>query len=400
MGESGHLLLVWGAFLLVGFVAHYVGRRTHVPRVTLLLVLGVLTGPAVLDLVPHGVSEWFPTVSRVALSMVGFILGHQFEWRSLRRTGTSVLVVSLVEALLSAVAVALALVAAGTDLALALLFAAGAPATAPAATLDVIRGARARGPVTDLVSRVVAIDDAWGVLLFSVLIVVVQTLHGGSFDGGLLLHGLWEVGGGLLVGALLGLPVAWLGGRVVEGQLTLVEMLGAVLLVAGLAELLGFSHLLASMAMGTVVANRPRHDPAFHAIEDASQPFLIVFFLLAGYELDLVMLRSVPLIGVVYVLARAAGKLGGATLGARLAGLGRAERRYAGWCLLPQAGVALGLGLALAERFPELGRGLLSTLVATTIAFELVGPSSTQLALARAGESGLAPDPAPDPDEA
>lgn len=386
--EGGTTLWLLGLFLVLGFVAHYVGRRAHVPRVTLLLLIGVAVGPSALDLVPASVADWFPLVSRITLSMIGFMLGRHFKWGELKQSGRGVLVLSVVEAVGAAVAVGAALFVAGAGLALSLVFAAVAPATAPAATVDVIREVSAKGPVSETTLRVVAIDDAWGVLLFSALVVIVQSTLGVEGEAwGYLLEGAREVFGGVVLGLLLGAPMAWLSGRVVDGELTMIETLGAVLIAAGLAEQLGLSHLIACMTMGAVVANWGEHDRAFHAIEGASEPFLIVFFLLAGYALELGSLREVSWFGLLYVAARAAGKLGGARLGARLGGLSAPERRYVGWCLLPQAGVALGLGLSLAEHLPELGPRVLSTLVATTIAFELTGPIAARLALKRAGEA-------------
>lgn len=384
--EADELILV-GLFLLAGFVAHVLGRRVHVPRVTLLLLIGFLAGPSVFDLVPREASNWFPLTARLALSIIGFQLGERFFGRKLRETGRSVLIVSLAEVAGAATAVFFFLLCFGYTLPLALLLAAVAPASAPAATMDVIREARAKGPVTDTVLGSVAIDDAWGVILFSILLAVAQAIHGQVESATILLGGLWEVVGGILLGVLVGLPMAWLTGRVRPGELTLIESLGFVFLCSGLATRFQLSHILACMAMGATVSNVAKHHTRpFHAIEEVEQPFLIIFFLLAGFDFDASQLRNVGMIGVIYITARSAGKIAGASLGGVLAAAPPGVRTYTGFCLLPQAGVALGLALMVAQRYPQLGSQILSIIVGTTIVFELAGPVMTRYALRRAGE--------------
>lgn len=175
---SGHTeayaLIVVGLFLLAGFAAHTLGRRIHVPRVTLLLIMGFVAGSSAFDLIPEEAAQWFPLTARLALSIVGFQLGERFLGKKLRDTGTTVLSVSLAEVIGAAATVLLVLLLCGFSLPIALLLAAVAPASAPAATLDVIREVKSKGPLTDTVLGVVAIDDAWGVILFSVLLVVTR----------------------------------------------------------------------------------------------------------------------------------------------------------------------------------------------------------------------------------
>ncbi len=385
-GEAFALILV-GLFLLSGFAAHVVGRRIRVPRVTLLLLIGFLAGPYVLDLIPMEASAWFPLTARIALSVVGFQLGERFLGRKLRETGHTVLSVSLAEVVAASATVTAALLLFGFPLPLALLLGAVAPASAPAATLDVVREAKAKGPLTDTVLGVVAIDDAWGVILFSMLLVVVQAVTGQAASAEVLLHGLREVGGGILLGVLLGLPMSWLTGRARPGELTLVETLGFVFLCSGLAIRFELSHILACMAMGATVSNLAQHhERPFHAIEEVEQPFLILFFLLAGFDFEASQLSTVGAAALVYVAARAMGLIGGGWVGGSIAGASREVRSHTGLCLLPQAGVALGLALIVSERFPELGPQVLSIVIATTIVFEILGPIVTRFALRHAGE--------------
>ncbi len=394
--ETAWPLIAVGAFLLVGYAAHVIGRRAHVPRVTLLLLIGVVAGPNALGLVPRSAAEWFPIVSEVALSIIGFMLGERFIGRRMKSAGKIILAVSIAETLGAAIAVFVVLALLGVPIELALLLAGIAPASAPAATVDVVRENGAAGPLTDVVLGVVAIDDVYGIALFSLLLVMAQAISGEGVAVAALASAGWEIVGGIGVGVLLGVPMAWVSGRARPGELTLIETLGFVLLCGGIAVALDVSYLLAAIALGATVANRAKHhERPFHAIEGIEQPFLIVFFLFAGFEFDLMESRSFGLAGLAYVVARSVGKLLGCAVGARAVDAPEVIRKYVGWCLLPQAGVALGLGLLAAQRFPEYGSSLLSLLVGTTFLFEVLGPIATRISLRRSGEAGRA-DPSED----
>ena len=375
--------------LLVGWSAHVAGEKTGIPRVTLLLLVGVLAGPHVFDLIPHEVASWFDQVTHLALAMVGFLLGESFLGRELRESGRTVMMVSVGEVMAVSLVVFLTALALGMGPVVALLLAGLAPASAPASTLDVIRETGAQGPLSRTVLGVVAIDDAWGVILFSLLLVVAQAVASDAAPMSWLLSGLWEVLGGVMLGVLLGWPMALLTGRMRPGEPTLLEASGFVLLCGGLALYLNLSYLLACMALGATVANRAKHyKRPFREIEGVSQPFLVMFFLLAGYKLDVEALPALGWIGLAYILARSVGLIAGGAVSARLAGAPEAVQRNVGWCLLSQAGVALGLALLVEDRFPELGRQVLPLVIASTAIFEVAGPVVVRWRLRRAGEIG------------
>ena len=387
--SQGPALIVLGLALLAGYVAYVAGPRLHVPRVTLLLLVGVLCGPSALDLVPEAIIGWFPFVAHMALAMVGFLLGERFAGRSLQDTGRAVLWISVGESLAAAAAVLAALLLAGAPLPLALVMAGIAPASAPAAILETVREGGTEGPLTETLLGVVAVDDAWGVLTFSVLFVVAQAVSGAGAPLQQLLTGIWEVGGAALLGAAVGLPMAWITGRVREGEPTLVEAMGFVFLCSGLATVLHVSYLLAAMVLGVVVAVRAHHHQRpFHEIEGVSEPFFAVFFVLAGLKLDLGVLPTLGVIGAVYVLARGAGLVAGGIVSGKLSGAEDAVARRIGWCLLPQAGVALGFALLAQQRMPDIGDTVLSLVIATTVLFEVLGPLLARWQLRRAGEWG------------
>jgi Kef-type K+ transport system membrane component KefB len=229
----------------------------------------------------------------------------------------------------------------------------------------------------------VAVDDAWGLIVFALAFATVESVSGGDGATTTLARAGWELGGAVLVGTALGLPMALLSGRVRPGEPTLVEALGMVFLCGGIAIWLDASFLLAAMTMGAVVANLARHHTRpFHAIEHIEWPFLIVFFVGSGAAADLGALFDAGALVAAYVLLRAAGRIAGAAL----AGHDAVSRRWMGVALMPQAGVALGMALVAAQRLPDLGPSLLGVVIAGTVLFEIVGPVCTRLALAGAGE--------------
>jgi Kef-type K+ transport system membrane component KefB len=269
----------------------------------------------------------------------------------------------------------------------ALLLAAIATATAPAATTDVVHEIKADGPFSRVLLGVVAIDDAWGLIVFSFCLAAATSLSGGGDALTVMLHGLWELGGALLLGLLLGVPMAYFTGRIRGGEPTLAEALGLVFLCGGLALWLEVSFLLAAMVMGGTVAKLAKHHQRpFHEIQHIEWPFMILFFVLAGAALNVEALMALGTIGGGYIVLRTASRLFGAWLGGLFAHGSKIERRWMGLALMPQAGVALGMALVATQRIPELADTLLPIVISATVFFELIGPVLTRLALKRAGE--------------
>lgn len=385
---NGDLFILLGSILLLALGAHGVGRKLHVPRVTLLLLLGVAASPAGFDFLPPEAEDSFGLITNLALAMVGFLLGERMALNELRHHGGMVMTVSLSITLVTSFMVFLGVWAVTGDLVAALLLAGIAPATDAAATLDVINESGARGTLTDRVWGVVAVDDAWCILLFSVLLVTAESLGG---NGGSLVSslqtGLWELGGAVLLGLGLGLPMAWLTGRLRKGEPMVLEAVGFVLLCAGIAQSLHLSYLLACMVLGAVVANNAHHHlRPFRSIHGIADPFLAIFFFLAGYRLEPALLLTLGAVGAAYLLMRLVGRIAGAYLGARMAGADRRASWRMGWCLLPQAGVAMGLALVATERVPQAAPYILPLAIGSTVVFEVLGPLVMLWHLRRAGE--------------
>lgn len=384
------ILITLGALFLVGLLTDLLGRRTPLPRVTLLLLAGFFIGPWGLDILPDFRKEWFPVVTDIALSMLGFLLGHNMTMASLKKRGKIVLWISLGEVLTAAAAVFFGLLIMGVRPEIALLLAGIAPASAPATTIDVIREMRAEGEFSRTLESVVAIDDAWGLIIFSFLLAVVQTLYGNGDGWGMLLLSAWEIGGAMFLGVLLGIPMAYLTGRLQPGEPTLAEALGIVLLCGGLAIWLNVSFILAGMALGATVANfATHHRRPFTAIEGIEWPFMILFFILAGASLEIDSLWETSLLGIAYILLRMFGLVMGAWAGGVMSEADPVWRRWMGMALWPQAGVALGMALLASHHLPEFKEVIMPVVIGSTIIFELIGPVMTRKALVKVGESQL-----------
>ena len=280
-----------------------------------------------------------------------------------------------------------ALLSCGVSAQLALLFAGIAPATDPAATADVVHEAKTKGPFSRTLLGVVAVDDAWGLILFSCCFAAAAALSGVDGFTAPLTSALWEICGAIALGVLLGLPAAKLTGHIQPGEPTLSEALGIVFVCGGLAIWLDVSFLIASMVLGVVVVNLAKHhNRPFHAIENIEWPFMVLFFVLAGASLQLPALKSVGLIAGVYIAARAVGRVLGGWAGGAMCRTDKPTRRWIGFALMPQAGVALGMALVASSRMPQLRDFVLPVVISSTVFFELTGPLLTHYALHRVGE--------------
>lgn len=383
------ILLVLGLLFLVGLAADLLGRFTFLPRVTLLLLGGLAIGPAGFSLLPdHFLDTWFPALTSIALALIGFLLGHQISIKALRKRGSVVLHISVFEALGAALAVGSTLLLFGADPIVAILLAGIAPATAPAATYDVVHEIGATGEFPDTLLSVVAIDDVWGLLLFALMAATATVMNGEAGVAGGITTGLLEIFGSVALGGVLGIPMAYLTGRIRSGEPTLAEALGLILLSAGIAQWLELSPILTAMAMGSVVASLAKHhDRPFHAIEGVEWPFMILFFVLAGASLDPGALSLVSGIAVLYILSRCIGIYVGVRLGGHLSGADRSLRKWLGLALFPQAGVAIGMALLASQRFPEFASIILPVVLASTVFLEIVAPVLSRRAIIAASSS-------------
>lgn len=383
-------LLTLGVLFSVGLFADQLGRRTRIPRVTLLLLCGLLAGT--LGLLPERVEELTDTITITALTLVALLLGGSLRLETLKAHGIEILVISLAIVLATLVIVTAGLTLLGVDLALALVLASIATATAPAATLDVINQSEVTNRFTRIVIGVVAIDDAWGLLIFSMCLAVASQMAGHT--GAVGVPVLLETGGAIALGLAIGLPAAFLTGRINQGEPLQIEALAIGFLTAGLAVWFDVSFLMAGMVVGALIVNLARHHTrAFHEIEHVQWPFMIVFFILAGAALELGSLSELGIIGVAFITLRTVSRLLGGWIGATLARVPQTERHLYGMALLPQAGVAIGMALLAGQALPQWEEQIIGLTIGATVFFELTGPFATLWAVRRSRVSGSASEP-------
>jgi Kef-type K+ transport system membrane component KefB len=383
--EHSAILITLGLLLLAGLALDALGARTRLPRVTLLVLFGILVGSSGLDLIPRETAdEWYPLIAKFALVMVAFLLGGRLTRSVIEEQGRPILGVSIGAVVITCLTVGIGLWVFGADPLLCLIFAGISVATAPAATQDVIRASKVNLPFTRILSGVVAIDDAWALIVFSLLLAAGHAWLGNEATGPVQ-HIATEIGGAVIIGFGIGLPAAYLTGRLEPGEPSLTEALGIVFLCGGVALATGASFLLSTMICGAVIANMARHHARpFHEIESVEWPFMVVFFILAGASLEFAAVVEIGLVGVAYVLLRIIGRVLGGWIGGRAGGMGRLESRWIGLALMPQAGVAMGMALVAADAFPDQARSILAIAIGTTVIFELIGPLFTQIAISKA----------------
>jgi Kef-type K+ transport system membrane component KefB len=384
-GTAAQFLLTIGGIILLGLVTITLGRKTFLPRVTLLLIFGMIIGKEGLNIIPMMISNQFEIVANMALLMVGFLLGGKLTKESLQHSMSQVLWISISAAVVTTAVVAIGLIVIGVSMEIAILLGCLASATAPAAILDVVLESEQKGEFADKLLSIVALDDAWALMMFAVGVAIVSSLNGDSAGASPAVMALKDIGGAVVLGLLLGFPAAYLTGRLKQGRPILSEALGVVFLCGGLALWMGVSFLIASIVLGAVVANFAKHhEYSLNAIDGVEWPFMVLFFVLAGAELDLKVAGEIGLTGLIYIICRSLGKVVGARVGGQFSGADQQTKDWMGVAMLPQAGVAIGMALVASNYFPEYRQTLLFVATASTVFFEIVGPVFTRLALAKA----------------
>jgi len=387
-------ILSFAAILLLGLLAARMLRRVKFPAVTAYLLLGILIGPEVLGLVARPILGVTGSISNIVLSFVAFGLGQNFSRENFSRIGKSVLWISLLEASGAWLLVTFScLYLLRQPLPVCLLFGAIASATAPAATVMVVRESGAKGNFTDTLLGVVALDDAWCLIIFAVSLALAKGLTHSGGEGfhlsAAFARSLLEIGGALGLGTLMALIFTYFSRHLRAPGDLLIYTLGFILLNTGLAIYFHLSVLLASMFLGMVLVNINKTSfRFFDIVRTVDSPLYLAFFVLAGASLEIHLLGKLGLLALTYFIFRILGKVGCASLGGWISRAASPVKKYLGFALVPQAGVALGVALIAKAEFPPMGGMIFTTIVATTILYEIIGPFFTRWALHKAGEIG------------
>ena len=406
------MLICLSIALIAGLLMSRLAKAVNLPAVTSYLVAGLLLGPFVLGrlgLSGLGIGfgsleqvEGYGVVTQVALGFIAFVIGNEFRLSSLRSMGQQAITVGIAQAVITTALVDVALVGVHLlfpqvlSLASAITLGSIAAATAPAATLMVVKQYKAKGPLTHLLLMVVAIDDAVGLVLFSASYGVANALEQGHMDLlSVVVEPLMEILLSLLLGAVAGYLLNLLEVYFHSRSKRMSLSVAFVLLTVGVSLLevevggvrCGFSLLLVCMMTGTVFCNVcPTSEELMDRLDRWVSPINILFFVLSGAELDLTILSNplVLLVGVVYIASRSLGKISGAYTSCRATKCSPSIQKYLGITLLPQAGVALGMAAEAAQLSD--GHMVRNVVLFSVLVYELVGPTLTRMALTAAGE--------------
>lgn len=381
-------LLLVGITMMAGLIMSRAAKLVKLPNVTAFLVAGLIIGPCVAGIISREQAESMGIISEAALGFIAYSIGGEFKLSYLKKIGKAPLTITFFQGMMAAVCVDVGLILFGVDVPLALLLGAIALATAPAATLMVVRQYKADGPVTQMLLPVVAMDDALGLMVFSISAAVAQGMLGGEVTiSSMLLTPLIEIVGSFALGAALGWLLAF-GARFFASRGNKLALsIALVLAGVGLCDILNLSSLLVCMMIGAMMVNlSQQREVLIEQCNRFTPPLFLLFFVLSGADLDLSVLPSVGLIGVAYLLLRCIGKWGGTYLGAVCVKADKHIRHYLGLTLLPQAGVAIGMAALVSARFPTLAAQVNTIVLAGVLVFELIGPVITKIALTKAGE--------------
>lgn len=385
IGVLGYLAIIIFSGMLFGRIV----KLIKLPNVTGYLIAGLIIGPCCLKLIPGDVVTQLDLVSEVALGFIALSIGSEFKLSYLKQIGMTPIVISILEAVSAVIMVFLGLLLIGQEVAFSLVLSAIAAATAPAATIMVINQYKAKGPVTSTLLTVVAVDDAIALMAFGICVAISGMITGKN-DGGFamsIITPIIEIVGALGVGALLGAFMLFPLRFFKKPGNRLCIVIGMIFLGVTIADLCGFSSLLLCMALGSVFVNVSNEAPEVMKVSEAlTPPIYLMFFVVSGAELDVSVLASIGLIGIVYLVFRVIGKIGGAALGGRCMHADEKVVKYLGFTLLPQAGVAIGLSLAATTVVPEYGATIRAVILCGTLIYELIGPVLTKIALKKAGE--------------
>ena len=409
-GNVVEFLITLAIAMIGGLMMSRLAKKVSLPAVTAYLVAGLLLGPFVIGRM--GITGLgFPSmegmgayslVTQAALGFIAFTIGNEFRLSQLKSMGRQAIVIGILQAVITTAVVDIALVALHfikpdlISIPVAITLGAIAAATAPAATLMVVRQYKADGPLTKLLLLVVAIDDAVGLVLFSASFGIAKAMEQGAASvASIVLEPIIEIVLSLVLGAVMGVLLNLIERFFHSGSKRLSISTAFVLLTVGLSMIkfqvggihCGFSLLLVCMMTGTVFCNIcDFSEELMERVESWSGPLNILFFVISGAELDLNILKNplILLIGLIYIIFRSAGKCSGAYISCKMTRCGEKITKHLGITLLPQAGVALGMALTAGEL---MGGDLVRNVVLfAVLVYELVGPVMTKNALIKAGE--------------
>ena len=379
-----------GIVLIVGIIGGKIARKFNLPNVSGYLVAGLFLGNSFFKFINAQDVESFSVISEFALAIIAFSIGSEFIIKDMMKLGKSIVIITLAE-VIGAIAVVFSVMyyVFKQPFAFSIVLASMSAATAPAATLLVIQQYKAFGPLTKTIIPVVALDDVFGIMAFGIAMALAKMSVGQAEHSlfRMLSKPILEIGGSILLGFLIGLLLVITAKRASNRDALQGLSLAFIAIASGLSNMFGFSPLLTNIAMGATLVNLYKNPKrVYGVVNDFVAPVYVLFFTLAGASLDLGILATVGLMGVAYVFSRAAGKMIGASVGARLVEAEEAVCKYLGLTLLPQGGVSIGLSLIVRQQLPQYAVAINTIIMFSVLIYEVSGPIFAKIAIEKAGE--------------
>ncbi len=380
--------------LLSGILFGRLAKFVRLPNVTGYLIAGLILGPSFLNLIPASMVNGFSVISDAALGFIAFSIGSEFNLAYFKKVGAAPVLIAICESLGAVILVTGALIACGFDTRLSILLGAIAAATAPAQTIMVINQYRAKGSLTSMLMSVVAIDDAVALIGFGFAATIVKMMNSQE-DVNILLsivNPILEIVISFLIGGMLSIFMKIIFRWFKKPSNVLCITTGFILLTYWLAELLHGSPLLACMALGGVLVNiHSNIEKTVKVNESFTPPIFMIFFVISGAGFKISALAGIGVIGLVYVIVRIVGKIGGAWLGGKLTKQEDKICKYLGPTLMPQAGVALGLIVVAGNIVPDYAEQIRVVILCSTFIYSIIGPVAAKIALQKSREIVIVP---------
>lgn len=381
-----HDLAPVGAVMLLGLLGGKLAKKAHLPKVSGYLITGIIIGPSVLGLVSSDVVAGLSMVNDIALGLIMFAIGGVFELNHIRTVGRRIFWLTFGQALTVVLFTAGGLLLVGLDFYTSLLLGMIAIATAPAATLLVIREFEAEGDFTDTLITVTATTNIVCILAFEFTLSFGSIANGSRLSEGLV-RPFYELGGSLLIGLVLGYLISRWEEHVEDQAELLMIIVAGIMLTVGLALTLGLQPLFATLILGAMTTNLSMmHRLVYVELRQVEQPLYIAFFVLAGASLHLELLPGLGIAGLTYFAMRIVGKVVGTFAVGRWKRLSPKISNYLGIGMIVQAGVAIGLVDYLNRTEPELGKVISPIILATILIYETIGPPVIEWVLYKAGD--------------
>ncbi len=408
------VLFLLGTVIILGF---YFGKSTKLfklPSIIGYMILGVILGPSLFDLIDHEMQSNLSFITEIALGFVALSIGLELSWRSLKKQGMGIISIIFAESFIAFGVTAIGIYLLTKDICISLIFASFAPASAPAGTVAIIKEYKAKGSLTKALYAVVGFDDGLAIIIFGFSAAIVKMLLNQETPGveslsfiQSMIPPIKEVVLSLVIGGITAVIISLLTRKIKSKSELLILVVGFILFSNGLCTIFHLSLILTNMVIGLIIVNTQRHElvhKMHEVLSDVMPLFFILFFALAGANLHVSALPSLGALGLVYILCRSVGLIGGARIGGIIGNVEPKIKKYVGLGILSQAGVAIGLALIVKQEFAGLGKVVeivngvpihsgdrigtigITTITATCIFFEIIGPILTKVALTKAGE--------------